>query len=298
MKSLDRIITDNLKRRYVLPDVSGFRTIDEFMDLNGFTEETLTEEARQFYFTHNYSDRVHREYDERLLRESLDSAKTDIVIKKIKEKFGVRCSKSGHRGQLSDRYSFEIIDNEKLFTDSSCYHTNNLVDNKNSKELYELLDRYKYYVSVVDNWDGDVTIYICPYYGDSIYKKSEKRYKYAYHITLTKNVEGILKKGLIPKSKKTGEKGFYRYFPERTYLLYCDNKELPLAIKRLCSDLGIFEWDYDDFHILQIDVSKWDIPVFPDEASSYKGAAYTHHAIPPQIIKDLGTLNDYYELHI
>ena len=103
---------------------------------------------------------------------------------------------------------------------------------------------------------------------------------------------------MIPKSKKTGEKGFYRYFPERTYLLYCDNKELPLTIKRLCSDLGIFEWDYDDFHILQIDVSKWDIPVFPDEASTYEGAAYTHHAIPPQIIKDLGTLNDYYELHI
>ena len=61
---------------------------------------------------------------------------------------------------------------------------------------------------------------------------------------------------------------------------------------------NIFEWDYDDFHILQIDVSKWDIPVFPDEASTYKGAAYTHHAIPPQIIKDLGTLNDYYGLHI
>ena len=82
MKGLEEHIKEQMTK-YKLPSLQyKYSTIEEFCDLNGLTEDTITNEQVAYYYNHRYNG-LTRKY----VNENLMTHESKKLIKKIKEKF-------------------------------------------------------------------------------------------------------------------------------------------------------------------------------------------------------------------
>lgn len=157
----------------------------------------------------------------------------------------------------------------------------------NNKELslglISLIDNMGYFISVVNLKPGEkltdkndiektlissyrISIMIEPNYDDKVNFEGE----YLYHTTDSKNLDKIMKYGLIPKTKNTRS-----FYPERIYL--SPNEEWMSSIKQeLVGDKG------GEYVNLRIENFK-GLSLYKD--LRFKGGFFTYDNIPPKYIK-------------
>jgi hypothetical protein len=157
----------------------------------------------------------------------------------------------------------------------------------NNKELslglISLIDSMGYFISVVNLKPGEkltdkndiqktlissdrISIMIEPNYDDKIMFEGE----YLYHTTDSKNLDKIMKYGLIPKTKNTRS-----FYPERIYL--SPNEEWMSSIKQeLVGDKG------GEYVNLRIENFK-GLSLYKD--LRFKGGFFTYDNIPPKYIE-------------
>jgi hypothetical protein len=250
---------------------------------------------------------------QQFINESLGSHDIEIIVRRIENLFSKYNipkdinwrKKEGHYSIHSDRDDIrKLIDMYKDDEDRVNNFRNALNDYKKgdiyiklngcnseklSKDLLDLIKSSGYFISVLGtNHDDEVTdkkeienyllnnkkIYIGiePIFDEKINFEGE----YLYHTTDKKNLEKILKLGLIPKSKNTRS-----FYPERIYL--SPNIEYMKYIKdELRTDKP------GEYVFLRIDNFK-GLSLYND--LRFKGGFYTYDNIPPKYINIMSEKN-------
>lgn len=161
-----------------------------------------------------------------------------------------------------------------------------LSDCELSDKIYGILEFYKYYITYIEeykseNEDGYI-LAIESYFTEDARETIKENGNILYHITESRNVPDILRKGLIPKTGKRIYQGGYRYFPERVYLIG-HNSDIVANIESVIDDKE-FEKRGIQYTILKINLGKHNVSLWYDDASDGKYNVYTLEAIPPSLI--------------
>lgn len=276
-----KTIKDYIKN-YRKPKKWGLWTFEEFCDINNLNESNITDEDINYFYSNRYKflpDRINGSYTD-WVNESLTSHSREKLINKlmkilgeyyisiidVKEKdmkvgvFGIEVSKD-----------CPIISNT---TEKDCQ----LSHSKMSEKIYDVIQFFNYYITLVDSSQISYGLYFEPYYTERADDVVKRGGNILYHITDKKNLSKILKTGLRPKVGKTLSENGYRYFSERIYLIFhTDN------VKDDISNV-IVDKMYDDPVILRINLKNHNISLWYDD-SSYGNTVYTLEAIPPKLIE-------------
>ena len=161
-----------------------------------------------------------------------------------------------------------------------------LSDCELSDKIYNILEFYKYYITFIEEYKKEnvegYILQIESYFTEDARETIKENGNILYHITESRNVPDILRKGLIPKTGKRTYQGGYRYFPERVYLIG-NNPNIVENIDSVIIDKE-FEKNGIQYAILKIDLGKHNISLWYDDASDGKYNVYTLEAIPPSFI--------------
>lgn len=169
-------------------------------------------------------------------------------------------------------------------------YDNKLKKTKEAEKLQDIIEFFNYYISNITYSDFGAYYCIClePKYTTDISNEIKKNWGHVYHVTNKKNLNSIMKTDLRPRVGKTPKHGGYRYFVEHVYLIG-DNKTKQKTlkdIKNVLSDKQISK----NYVILDIDISKHNIGLWEDGASSGTYDVYTYEAIPPALM--VGVVDD------
>ena len=213
--------------------------------------------------------------DESLIK-SYDS---DILIKKLKNKYKEKINNIHIQKSKSNVQSFSIQFNEQY-----------MYDIVYDESLYKLLDLFGYYVTKYKEikTENNQILRFEPIFGqkcnDLVYKECNG---VIYHITDDRFIDKIRKKGLIPFRNSN-----YRNFSDRVFFSCGKNKkEIIDNLKNIIKQL-----EKINYHILKIDLNKYkynvDFYFDPSEDDKhnyiYANAYFYPHMIDE--IKDLETL--------
>lgn len=279
MKSLEHHILDNINK-YKLPSLKHiYSTIDEYLDLNGFTEETVTSEQIRHYYEYRYNG-LNRKY----VNENLLTHESLKLIKKIKTKYSE---------YIDDIYEDDYVKTKKNIV---CIKLNNngyevfvkgnndstkLNNSDKSNEFLKLIAFFNYYVSLVN----DMTIYLEPLFTKPCLATIKKNGAKIYHVTLLANYKRIMKLGIIPKVGKSKEETStgYRYFPSKSFYIM-NGKTYKDTYKAVYDTLVDKEYYDKKYVILEVDVSSLNLQFYLDEAAKSPLAIYTFNAMDPSLI--------------
>ena len=271
------------------PKKNGFCTFEEYCDINGINEDNISERDINFYYTFRYfyvPDSIGDNYEEHLY-ETLTSHSKESLVKRLISllnefilDFDIDGAKNIDKGILAFLISkdcpiFEEDDKEFL----SSYE---LSDCELSDKIYDILEFYKYYITFIEENEKGYILAIESYFTKDARETIKENGNILYHITESRNVPDILRKGLIPKTGKRKYQGGYRYFPERVYLIG-NNPNIVENIDSVIRDKE-FEKNRIQYTILKIDLGKHNISLWYDDASAGKYNVYTLEAIPPSLI--------------
>lgn len=282
MKNLNEFIT-----LYKKPYRWGLWTFEEFCDINNLNENTISEDAIEFYYNSLYQflpDHKNGTYTD-WINESLTSHNRDILIKKLKNIFDSYFiasidvkEKPMKKGVFAIKVSQECPAIDKKSTS-----TFKLTNSKLSNDIYDCLQFFNYYITIIKEFVDTYIIYFEPLYTESTNDVIKKNGNIVYHITNTDNLQTILRTGLRPRVGKSIADNGYRYFSDRTFLIgHSDN--IVKNIKSVLRDKG-YNDPYDDRYVLlKIDLKNHNIPLWFDDASSGEMNVYTLTAIPPKLI--------------
>lgn len=291
MKTLRETLSSSVSSTptYNIPHRYSIKTLEEFCDINHMDIDNITEEQIEyFYNTFNIWGLPTRPGDYRSkiewITESLTShskiklmSKLEDVLSGIDHVIYEDGTKVMKKGVIAVG-----IDSDCEIFHESIERDFKLKDCKLSREIYGVLSFYNYYITLIEN-DGPTTyIYLEPIYTELANDIIKKNGNILYHITKVDKVNDILRKGLRPKvGKLPSEKGGYRYFPERLFLVY-HNDNIVNDIKRVIIDKGFNSRDY---RILKIDLKNHNLNFWYDDASLGEHNVYTMDSIPPKLIE-------------
>lgn len=282
MKSLTEFVT-----MYKKPERWGLWTFEEFCDVNNLDENSIPNSAIDFYYSTLYSfipARKNGTYFD-WINESLTSHNRELLINKLKDIFG--------------DYFIELIDiKEKPMkvgvfaikvsydcpaVDDKSTSTFRLTKSNLSNKIYDILQFFNYYITIIRDFSDSFVIVIEPLYTESANDIIRKNGNIVYHITDYDNLKTIMRTGLRPRVGKSEADDGYRYFSHRTFLIGHSNN-IKKNIKSVLKDKG-YNDPYDDRYILlKIDLKNHNIPLWFDDASSGEMNVYTLTAIPPKLI--------------
>ena len=286
MVSLEDYIASH---RFVLPDkYGGHRTFEEFLDLNGIDENSVTQEAIDFYYGFNFCPVIERKHSSFMFSiiETLKSHPHEKLMNRIGKEFSGKYERI-YCISNKDADALPVVlqvPKDNLFVTSFELGGNRLSNTKTSDKLYDILEFFNYYVTLIErsNEIDGYDIFFEPEYTKDILQDIKDNGGHVYHVTSKENYEKIKRTGLRPKvGKVRKEAGGYRYFTERTFLIG-DNKSKEETIKNIRSVINDLE--KKEYVIIDIDLSNYEIGLWEDGASEGKYNVYTYEAIPPRLI--------------
>ena len=271
------------------PKKNGFCTFEEYCDINGINDTNISERDINFYYNFRYvyvPDCVGDNYKERLY-ETLTSHSKESLVKRLTDllnKFIIDVDIDGAKNIDKGIFTFLISKDCPIFSedDKEFLSSFELSDCKLSDKIYDILEFYKYYITFIEENEKGYILAIESYFTKDARETIKENGNILYHITESRNVPDILRKGLIPKTGKRKYQGGYRYFPERVYLIG-NNPNIVENIDSVIRDKE-FEKNRIQYTILKIDLGKHNISLWYDDASAGKYNVYTLEAIPPSLI--------------
>ena len=299
MLSLEQYILDK-SNKYILPDKNGYRTLEEFCDINNIDLDNITEEQIDFYYKWNWNTLYNRDRETfyRNIYETLTSHSKEKLIEKIKQE--TECESiilNNNNAKNSNASTICVVDN---YFASVFYNENDDIENlinkcllgdtKDSNKLYDILKFFNYYISlIVLNDKYEIYIFCEPEYTKNITKKIKKNGPYIYHITSKDNLRIINKTGLRPKVGKTLYQNGYRYFTSRIYFIYNGKtrEETISNIKQIIEDKKL----ENNYILLRINISDHNMGLYLDTSSKSNLAVYTYESIPKELIEEI-TIKD------
>lgn len=271
------------------PKKNGFCTFEEYCDINGINDTNISEKDINFYYTFRYvyvPDCVGDNYEERLY-ETLTSHSKESLLKRLYNLLGefiinidVNSIKKLDKGTFAFLISKDcpiFVEDDKEFLSSF-----ELSDCELSDKIYDILEFYKYYITFIEENETGYILAIESYFTEDARETIKENGNILYHITESRNVPDILRKGLRPKTGKRKYQGGYRYFPERVYLIG-HNPDIIENIDSVIRDKE-FEKRGIQYSILKIDLGEHNVSLWYDDASVGKYNVYTLEAIPPSLI--------------
>ena len=271
------------------PKKNGFCTFEEYCDINGINEDNISESDINFYYTFRYfyvPDSIGDNYEEHLY-ETLTSHSKESLVKRLislLSEFILDFDTDGAKNIDKGIFAFLISKDCPIFEedDKEFLSSFELSDCELSDKIYDILEFYKYYITFIEENEKGYILAIESYFTKDARETIKENGNILYHITESRNVPDILRKGLIPKTGKRKYQGGYRYFPERVYLIG-NNPNIVENIDSVIRDKE-FEKNGRQYTILKIDLGKHNISLWYDDASDGKYNVYTLEAIPPSLI--------------
>ena len=275
------------------PKKNGFCTFEEYCDINGINDTNISERDINFYYTFRYfyvPDSIGDNYEEHLY-ETLTSHSKESLVKRLislLNEFILEFDIDGAKNIDKGIFAFLISKDCPIFgeDDKEFLSSFELSDCELSDKIYDILEFYKYYITFIEEYKKEnkegYILAIESYFTEDARATIKENGNILYHITESRNVPDILKKGLRPKTGKRTYQGGYRYFPERLYLIG-HNSDVVANIDSVIIDKE-FEKNKIQYTILKIDLGKHNISLWYDDASDGKYNVYTLEAIPPSLI--------------
>lgn len=292
MINLDTFCKQRILNRYILPKQS-FKTFDEFLYLNDLTEETISEDAINFYYNFNINSKVNRNLNDYCLDifEMLSTQSNDKIKNKLLSKF--KCIDDIN--ELSANESkfkpicINLNRNQQICVKGKSEIDFSLANTDEAKEFQHILDFYGYYITLIDIDLGNYIICIEPNKTDDEFENIRETGGYIYHIT-NKNLKASIEKtGLRPKVGKLPKDGGYRFFPERIYFTKHskDKEQLKNNLQQIIKDKGI-----KDYIIVKVKLNEHKFPLYKDTSYDENNNIFTYTAIPPQLLTIYDNIND------
>lgn len=275
------------------PKKNGFCTFEEYCDINGINDTNISERDINFYYTFRYfytPDCVGYNYEEHLYETLTSHSKKSLVNKLIDllNEFIIDVDLESAKNLDKGIFAFLISKDCPIFAedDKEFLSSFELSDCELSDKIYDILEFYKYYITYISEYkkknEEGYILEIESYFTEDARETIKENGNILYHITESRNVPDILRKGLRPKTGKRIYQGGYRYFPERLYLIG-HNTNIIENIDSVIRDKE-FEKRGIQYTILKIDLGEHNISLWYDDASVGKYNVYTLEAIPPSLI--------------
>lgn len=271
------------------PNKNGFCTFEEYCDINGINDTNISEKDINFYYNFRYfyvPDYVGDNYRERLYETLTSHSKKSLVNRLIDllNEFIIDVDLESAKNLDKGIFAFLISKDCPIFgeDDKEFLSSFELSDCKLSDKVYNILEFYKYYITFIEEKENGYILQIESYFTEDARATIKENGNILYHITESRNVPDILRKGLRPKTGKRKYQGGYRYFPERVYLIG-NNPDIVENIDSVIDDKE-FEKRGIQYSILKIDLGEHNISLWYDDASVGKYNVYTLEAIPPSLI--------------
>ena len=295
MKNIKEYLNKDYYISYKLPNKNGFRTFEEFMELNGYTEENISEHAIQFFYNRNWSNYPNRNFEvfQNNLYEILTSHNVDSLINKLSK-------------EIKDIINIEKISNKKsdaLPISVFIKKDNNIINDESIKSLKllksedanifeDILTFFNYYISEIIDNIAYYEVLLEPVFTTKI---NNKGIKYIYHITNRNNIQKIKTLGLRPNVGKTREEGGYRYFTKRLFFVTDKNGNNQL-INDLEDEIKDLELDNKKinkkYSIIRVDISKYNIDLYKDAASETENAVYVHIPFRKELLEYFNSIDE------
>ena len=295
MKNIKEYLNKDYYISYKLPNKNGFRTFEEFMELNGYTEENISEHAIQFFYNRNWSNYPNRNFEvfQNNLYETLTSHNVDSLINKLSK-------------EIKDIINIEKISNKKsdaLPISVFIKKDNNIINDESIKSLKllksedanifkDILTFFNYYISEIIDNIAYYEVLLEPVFTTKI---NNKGIKYIYHITNRNNIQKIKTLGLRPNVGKTREEGGYRYFTKRLFFVTDKNGNNQL-INDLEDEIKNLELDNKKinkkYSIIRVDISKYNIDLYKDAASEAENAVYVHIPFRKELLEYFNSIDE------
>ena len=271
------------------PKKNGLCTFEEYCDINGINDINISERDINFYYTFRYvyvPDCVGDNYEERLY-ETLTSHSKESLLKRLYNLLGefiINIDVNSIKKLDKGTFAFLISKDCPIFAedDKEFLSSFELSDCELSDKIYDILEFYKYYITFIEENETGYILAIESYFTEDARATIKENGNILYHITESRNVPDILRKGLRPKTGKRKYQGGYRYFPERVYLIG-HNPDIIENIDSVIRDKE-FEKRGIQYTILKIDLGEHNVSLWYDDASVGKYNVYTLEAIPPSLI--------------
>lgn len=295
MKNIKEYLNKDYYISYKLPNKNGFRTFEEFMELNGYTEENISEHAIQFFYNRNWSNYPNRNFEvfQNNLYETLTSHNVDSLINKLSK-------------EIKDIINIEKISNKKsdaLPISVFIKKDNNIINDESIKSLKllksedanifeDILTFFNYYISEIIDSIAYYEVLLEPVFTTKI---NNKGIKYIYHIINRNNIQKIKTLGLRPNVGKTREEGGYRYFTKRLFFVTDKNGNNQL-INDLEDEIKDLELDNKKinkkYSIIRVDISKYNIDLYKDAASEAENAVYVHIPFRKELLEYFNSIDE------
>ena len=295
MKNIKEYLNKDYYISYKLPNKNGFRTFEEFMELNGYTEENISEHAIQFFYNRNWSNYPNRNFEvfQNNLYETLTSHNVDSLINKLSK-------------EIKDIINIEKISNKKsdaLPISVFIKKDNNIINDESIKSLKllksedanifeDILTFFNYYISEIIDSIAYYEVLLEPVFTTKI---NNKGIKYIYHITNRNNIQKIKTLGLRPNVGKTREEGGYRYFTKRLFFVTDKNGNNQL-INDLEDEIKDLELDNKKinkkYSIIRVDISKYNIDLYKDAALEAENAVYVHIPFRKELLEYFNSIDE------
>lgn len=289
MKNLSDYLSESIPKEYKDIDYLGEHLFDEFLFKNGFTEENVSKDAVEYF----YSNVFHTVFEPSIngylfhLNEALKSYSIDYLIKQLKKKFSfVEVEKINNDKTTSIAIRIDgnndIVDKEKF------------KDTKEAEEFINLIVSNGYCISLIHySKQNHYSVFLIePRYQKDISDKLNSRI--FYHVTKKDNLENIKRTGLRPRQGKyktqNKNKHFisYREFDDRVFLIAEpeSHQDLKNTLAQIIADK---QYAKDKYCILKLDLrkSKFELPIYKDTVSKSKYAVYTIYPIYNKCIIDV-----------
>ena len=271
------------------PKKNGFCTFEEYCDINDINEDNISEKDINFYYNFRYvyvPDSIGDNYKEHLYETLTSYSKESLVNRLISllNEFIIDIDINTIKRLDKGIFAFLISKDCPIFAedDKEFLSSFELSDCELSDKIYDILEFYKYYITFIEENEKGYILAIESYFTEDARATVKENGNILYHITESRNVPDILRKGLRPKTGKRKYQGGYRYFPERLYLIG-HNPDIIENIDSVIDDKG-FEKNRIQYTILKIDLGKHNVSLWHDDASVGKYNVYTLEAIPPSLI--------------
>lgn len=295
MKNIKEYLNKDYYISYKLPNKNGFRTFEEFMELNGYTEENISEHAIQFFYNRNWSNYPNRNFEvfQNNLYETLTSHNVDSLINKLSK-------------EIKDIINIEKISNKKsdaLPISVFIKKDNNIINDESIKSLKllktedantfeDILTFFNYYISEIIDSIAYYEVLLEPVFTTKV---NNEGIKYIYHITNRNNIQKIKTLGLRPNVGKTREEGGYRYFTKRLFFVTDKNgnNQLINDLEDEIKDLGLDNKNINKkYSIIRIDISKYNIDLYKDAASETENAVYVHIPFRKELLEYFNSIDE------